>query len=142
MIWTPYKTNMPTKLPHISSSKGSSLWLLWILVYQGILLFTKPHFKGSRLGPRSYYLRTYFMALFLTIQNLALYFLQVFWLCSNIILKLRPIWSGHPVVYILYNSLIAFLIFIQNIQPFSVIGLGTCKVSMEGQIFICVEIVS
>ena len=98
---------MPTWLP-LSSSKGSSLWLLWIVVYQGIPLFrriwktpccTNPHFKGSRLGPRSYYLKTYFIALFLTIPKLSLYFLQVFWLWSNIVLKNRRIWSGHPVYY-------------------------------------------
>ena len=62
MIWIPYKTNMPTWLP-LSSSKGSSLWLVLIVVYQGIPLFrriwktpsrTKPHFEGSRLGPSSF----------------------------------------------------------------------------------------
>ena len=96
---------MPNWLP-LSSSKGSSLWLLWIVVYQGIPLFrriwktpcfTKPHFKGSRLGPRSHWRNTYFIALFLTIPKLSFYFLQVFWLWINMILKLRPIWSGHPV---------------------------------------------
>ena len=62
MIWIPYKTNRSTQLP-LSSSKGSSSWLVWIVVYQGIPLLrrvwktpscTKPHFEGSRLGPRSY----------------------------------------------------------------------------------------
>ena len=105
MIWIPYKTNMPTWLP-LSSSKGLSLWLLWIVVYKGIPLLrriwktpccNKPHFKGLRLGPRSYKLKTYFKALFLTITKLSLYFLQVYWLWSIVIFKLRPIWSGHPV---------------------------------------------
>ena len=105
IIWITYKTKRPTWLP-LSSYKGLSLWLLWIVVYQGIPLFrriwktpccTNPHFKGSRLGPRSYYLKTYFIALFLTIPKLSLYFLQVFWLWSNIVLKNRRIWSGHPV---------------------------------------------
>ena len=99
----------------LSSSKGSSLWFLWIVVYQGIPLFrriwktpccTKPHFKGSRLGPRSYYPKSYFIALFLTIPKLSLHFLQVFWLWSNIIFKLRPIWSGHPVLYYYYHMFI------------------------------------
>ena len=62
---------------------------------------TKTHFKGSRLGPRSYQPKTYFEALFLTISKLSLYFLQVFWLWSNVVLKLRTIWCGHP-VYIRY----------------------------------------
>jgi len=62
MIWIPYKTNRPTWLP-LSSSKGSSLWLLWIVVYQGIPSFqricktpycTNLHFEGSRLSPRLY----------------------------------------------------------------------------------------
>jgi hypothetical protein len=105
MIWIPYKTNMTTWLP-LSSSKGPSLWLLWIVVYQGIPLFrriwktptcNKPHFKGSRLGPRSYKLKAYCKDLFLTITKLSLHFLQVFWLWKNVILKLQPIWSGHPV---------------------------------------------
>jgi len=32
MIWISYKTNMPTWLP-LSSSKGSSSWLPWIVFY-------------------------------------------------------------------------------------------------------------
>ena len=62
MIWILYKTNMPTRLT-LSSSKGSSSWLSWIVFYQGIPLFgrscktpccTKTPFKESRLCPRSY----------------------------------------------------------------------------------------
>ena len=56
MIW------MPTWLP-LSSSKGSSSWLSWIVFYQGLPLFrracktpycTKTHFDRLRLSPRSY----------------------------------------------------------------------------------------
>jgi hypothetical protein len=36
---------------------------------------TKTHFKGSRLGPKSYQLKTYFVAQFLTIPKLSLNFL-------------------------------------------------------------------
>ena len=58
MIWTQFKTNMPTWLP-LSGSKGSLLWLLWIVVYLCIPLFrrnckTPCGTKGSRLDPRSY----------------------------------------------------------------------------------------
>ena len=104
MIWIPNMTKMPTWLP-LLSSKGSSLWLLLIVVYQGIPLFrrfwktpccTNPHIEGSRLSPRSYYPKSYFLALFLTILKPSLYFLQVFWLWSNIVLKNRQIWSWHP----------------------------------------------
>ena len=38
---------------------------------------TKPRFKGSRLGPRSYEPNTYFIALFITIPKLSLLFLLV-----------------------------------------------------------------
>ena len=112
MLWIPYKTNMPTWLP-LSSSKGSSSWLSWIVFYQGIPLFrrtcktprcTKTHFKGSRLGPRSYYTKTYFVVLLLTIPKLSLHFLQVFWLGSKIKFTERTIWSLHPVETKLTNN--------------------------------------
>ena len=65
----------------------------------------KPYFKGTRLGAKSYSLTTYLIVLFLTIPELSWYFLQVFWLCSNSILKLRPIWSGHP-VYVSFENVL------------------------------------
>ena len=107
MIWIPYKNNKPTWLP-LSSSKGSSSWLSWIVFYQGIPLFrrtcktqrcTKTQFEGSILGPRSYYTKTYFVALLLTIPQLSLHFLQVFWLGSKTKLTDRTIWSLHPVYF-------------------------------------------
>ena len=78
----------------------------WIVFYQGIPLLrrtcktpccTKTNFKGSRLGPRSYWLKTYFVALFFTISKLSLHFLQVLWLGSEIKFTERTIWSLHPV---------------------------------------------
>ena len=120
MLWIPYKTNMPTWLP-LSSSKGSSSWLSWIVFYQGIPLFrrtcktprcTKTHFKGSRLGPRSYYTKTYFVVLLLTIPKLSLHFLQVFWLGSKIKFTDRTIWSLHP-VYV-HHYFIHYIIIISD----------------------------
>ena len=68
---------------------------------------TRSHFKRSRLGPRSYSPKPYIIALFLTIPKLSFYFLQVFWLWSNIVSKNLQIWSWHPVYLALAN--ISFL---------------------------------
>ena len=111
MIWIPYKTNMLTWLT-LLSSKGSSSWLSWILSYQGIPLFrracktprcTKTHLKGLRLGSRSYYHKTYFVALLLMILKLSLHFLQNFWLGSKIKFTEWTIWSEY-----LYNTVFVY----------------------------------
>ena len=70
--------------------------------------WTKTHFKGSKLGPRSF-------ILILTILKLSLNFLQVFWLRSKIKTD-RTIWSDtlNRLIFIFYKKLILLFILVHN----------------------------
>ena len=104
MIWISYKTNMPTWLP-LSSAKGSSSWLPWIVFYpfypysgapEKHYAALKPILRGQDLA-LGHFNQKHFVVLFFTISKLSLHFLQVFWLGSKFKFTERTIWSLNPV---------------------------------------------